>query len=351
MMVRKISGSLALFVGLAVFQPLGAQTLKPYEWDGTRPDAEAPVSITEDRILPAGSYQLGVRYLYADMSGQGYGTDSLTVDQVLSLFDVVPSEMVTHGFAVDLLLGLTNRLTLSATGIFAQKRMDHLAALEGQPNAFLFYQTEASGLQDVKVNALYDILSRRDIRFHIHGGVSVPVGAIDSDDVTPFSDPDPTQLPYTQQMGSGTVDVIPGFTFNMQNRKASLGLQGKATIRMGENDRGWALGDLYVANMWAGIKGSEWASAFLGLRYATWGNVEGFDEDLNPNESPAHNTLTQGGWRVDVPLGVNFVMPGGQFEGHRLSVEFLFPIHQDLDGPQLKHNWSVVAGWSMGLGS
>jgi hypothetical protein len=78
--------------------------------------------------------------------------------------------------------------------------------------------------------------------------------------------------------------------------------------------------------------------------------VEGFDEDLNPNESPAHNTLTQAGWRVDLPVGINFVMPEGQFEGHRLSVEFLFPIHQDLDGPQLKHNWSVAAGWSVDVG-
>ncbi len=34
-------------------------------------------------------------------------------------------------------------------------------------------------------------------------------------------------------------------SFNMQNKKASLGFQSRATIRLGENDRGWALGDLY----------------------------------------------------------------------------------------------------------
>ena len=96
------------------------------------------------------------------MSGQGYGTDSLTVNQVLNLFDVAPSEMVTQGFAVDFLWGVTDRVTLSATGIFAQKTMDHLAGLEGQPNAFLFYQTEASGIQDVAVSALYEVLSRGD---------------------------------------------------------------------------------------------------------------------------------------------------------------------------------------------
>lgn len=349
MMFRRLAPFLTLLLTAGICRPLTAQTPKPHKWSSDRPDAEAPISLTADRILPAGVLQLGIRYLYSDMSGQGAGTDSLTVNQVLNLFDAVPSELTTQGVAVDFTWGATDALTLTATGTFAQKTMDHLAALEGQANAFLFYQTQATGIQDIKVNALYNVLSRGDTRFHVHGGVSIPIGSIDTDDVTPFSDPRATQLPYTQQLGSGTLDVMPGFTFNMQNKKASLGFQGKATIRIGENDRGWALGDLYQASMWAGLKTSDWVSVSVGGRYSSWGNVEGFDEDLNPNESPAHNTLTQGGTRVDLPVGVNVVLPGGQFEGHRLGVEFLFPIHQDLDGPQLKHNWSVVAGWTMDL--
>jgi hypothetical protein len=173
------------------------------------------------------------------------------------------------------------------------------------------------------------------------------MGSIDTGDVTPFSNSNSTQLPYTQQLGSGTYDLMPGFAFNMQNEKASLGLQGRATIRLGENSRGWALGDLYEGNIWGGIKASDWVSVSLGARYSSWGNVEGFDDALNPNESPAHNTLTQAGWRVDLPMGVNLVMPEGQFSGHRLGVEFLLPIHQDLDGPQLKQRWGLAAGWTM----
>lgn len=347
MMVRKIVGVLFLLAASSLGQPLDAQNAPPHVWTADRPDARAPISITEDRIIPAGVLQFGVRYLYSDNSGQGYGTDSVTITQVLSLFDVAPSEMVTQGFAVDVLWGITDRITMSATGTFAQKTMDNLAPLEGQSNAFLFYQTKASGLQDLKVNALYNVLSRGDMRFHVFGGVSLPLGSIDTNDVTPFSDPTPAQLPYSQQMGSGTLDLMPGFSFNMQNKKASLGFQSRATIRLGENDRGWALGDLYEGNLWAGLKASHWASVSLGARFSSWGNVEGFDEAIDANESPAHNTLTQAGWRVDLPIGVNFVMPEGQFEGQRLGVEFLLPIHQDLDGPQLKHNWSIVAGWSM----
>lgn len=347
MMVRKLVGSLTFLVATGLLQPLSAQVTPAYTWDAERPDARAPISVTEDRILPKGGFQLGLRYLHSDLSGQGYGTDSLTVNQVLSLFDVSPSELATQGFGVDLAYGIADRVTLSATGTLAQKTMDNLSTLEGQPNAYLFYQTQASGIQDVKVNALYEVLATQDFRFHVTAGVSVPVGSIDADAVTPFSGDSPTQLPYSQQLGSGTVDLLPGFTFGMQNKRASFGLQGKGTIRLGENDRGWTLGDVYGANMWAGLKATDWVSISLGARYSSWGNVEGFDQDLDPNESPAHNTLTQAGWRVDLPIGMNFVMPDGQLKGHRLGIEFLFPIHQDLDGPQLKHKWSIAAGWSI----
>lgn len=347
MMVRKLAGFLTLLVASGLLQPLSAQTSPAYTWDSERPDARAPLSITEDRVLPKGVFQLGLRYLYSDMSGQGYGTDSLTIGQVLSLFDVANSKFASQGLAVDMVYGLAERVTLSATGTFAQKTMDNLSTLEGQSNAYLFYQTQASGIRDVKVSALYEVLRARDFRFHVTAGVSVPVGSVDAEAQTPFSGSLEAQLPYVQQLGSGTVDLLPGFTFGKQNKRASFGLQGNGIIRLGENDRGWTLGDFFGANMWAGLKASDWVSVSLGANFSSWGNVEGFDEYLDPNESPAHNTLTQAGWRVDLPIGLNFVMPEGQLEGHRLGLEFLFPVHQDLDGPQLKHSWSVSAGWSM----
>ena len=168
MMVRTIAGVLSLLALSTLTQPVSAQNEKPHVWDADRPDARAPMSITVDRMLPAGAFEVGFRYLYTDNSGQGYRTDSLTVNQVLGLFDVAPSEMTTQGFAVDFLWGATEYLTVAATGTFAQKTMDHLAPLDGQSNAFLFYQTQASGLQDLKVSALYDVLSRGD-RLFIYG--------------------------------------------------------------------------------------------------------------------------------------------------------------------------------------
>ena len=188
----------------------------------------APMSVTEDRVLPKGGLQFGVRYLYSDMSGQGYGTDSLTVNQVLSLFDVSPSELASQGFAVDLVYGLADRVTLSATGTFAQKTMDHLSTLEGQPNAYLFYQTQASGIQDVS--------GQCPLRGPANPGLPVPchgrgIGALGlhrggrRHPLLRHLGHPASLFPATRLRDRGS---FAGFTFNMQNKRASFGLQGKA---------------------------------------------------------------------------------------------------------------------------
>lgn len=347
MMVRKLAGVLPLLIALASAQPLAAQDTEAYRWTPNRPDAQGAVGLWGDHTLPKGELQWAVKYFHSQLKGLGYENDSLTVNQVLSTlsYDVAPSKMVSQGFSLDLLYGLDPNLTLLASGTFARKTMDHLAGVEGQVNTFLFYQTEATGLEDVKVAALYNVYDGGPMRVHVLGGVSVPVGPIDNNDVTPFSDPSKAQLPYVQQLGSGTFDLLPGFTMNIQNEKASFGVQGQGTIRLGENDRGWTLGDVYEGAAWAGYKATEWISVSLGATYSNWGNVTGFDQGLDVNQSPANNTLTQGGWRVDMPMGINVIMPPGRFGGNRLGVDFAIPLHQDLDGPQLRQSWSVVVGW------
>jgi len=345
MTFRKIVRICPVFLALLAVSPLGAQKAKVHQWSLDRPDAHGPISITEDRTLQAGELQLTLRFINQVLSGQGSGTDSLTVEQVLGLFQAVPTELLRQGVGVNLSLGLTDRLSLSATGTFVQKSMEYLSPLAGEPNFYLWYQTESMGPEDIQVTALYDVFNSGAFRAHLQGGVSIPVGPIDAGDQTPFSDPSEVQLPYQQQLGSGTLDILPGFTVSVQNEVASLGIQGKAVIRMADNSRDWALGDIYQGTMWASYVLSDYFSVSMAAQYATWGQVEGTDAELDPFQDPAANTLATAGSRIDLPVGFNLLIPEGRFAGHRLGVEFILPIHQDLDGPQLRHDWAVVVGW------
>ena len=76
------------------------------------------------------------------------------------------------------------------------------------------------------------------------------------------------------------------------------------------------------------------------------GNVHGSDPELDPAANPESDPRHLGGERLDLLFGLNFFVPKGKLKGTRLSIEGGFPIHQSLDGPQLKTNWQLNVGLS-----
>ena len=47
--------------------------------------------------------------------------------------------------------------------------------------------------------------------------------------------------------------------------------------------------------------------------------------------------------------GFNLYKPKGAFSGNRLAVEIGWPLYQDLDGPQLKSDYSLTIGWQLAI--
>jgi len=352
MKVRAIAGVLPFLALALLVQPLAAQGNEDHEWTRNRPDALGPAHLSGDFTLRPWELNVGVKFLNQRMEGQGVGSDSLTVDQVLASFAIAPTELVTQGAEVDLVLGVTDHLSVSARGVFAAKTMNQWTQDPDNPSTVWITETKTSGLQDVRLSALYSFFDQGAIRAHVQGGISVPVGGTDAtDQVLDPGNPGggivEVQLPYQQQLGSGTFDALPGFTLTIQNPVASLGVHGQAVIRMGENDRGWSLGDVYRGTVWGAYKASDHVSVFAGGRFSQWGNVEGFDQALTTADvydSPAYNSL-QEGWAAEIPVGMNILMPEGRFQGHRLALEVVFPVHQSLDWVQFRQDWGLVVGW------
>jgi len=49
---------------------------------------------------------------------------------------------------------------------------------------------------------------------------------------------------------------------------------------------------------------------------------------------------------LDLAAGANVVLPGHR---HRLALEFIVPVAQNLNGPQLEMDYSVTLGWQLAL--
>ncbi len=80
-----------------------------------------------------------------------------------------------------------------------------------------------------------------------------------------------------------------------------------------------------------------------------WGTIHGADPALNPAMVPTANPSLRGGTRASVGLGLN-LSGSGSLRGHRLAIEALLPIYQNLDGPQLESDWTLTVGGQKSFG-
>ena len=151
------------------------------------------------------------------------------------------------------------------------------------------------------------------------------------------------QLPYPMQLGSGTVDLMPGVTVVGEAGDWSWGAQTIVTLRLGENDRDYTLGNRIDGTAWIGRALGDSFTATLRLAGADWGSIDGADGALNPNMVPTADPDRRAGNRFDALLGIDWT-PGGSYR-HRLGVELGVPFHQRLDGPQLETDTTLTVGW------
>jgi len=88
------------------------------------------------------------------------------------------------------------------------------------------------------------------------------------------------------------------------------------TIRLGENDNDYRLGNILELDGWVSYEWANWLSTSFRL-----------------------NT------RIDMLFDVELYTPSGKWRGNRLGIEFGVPIYQNLEGPQLETDWIFSVGW------
>jgi hypothetical protein len=75
------------------------------------------------------------------------------------------------------------------------------------------FRTRTDGIGDIKINGMLKLWEENQNTLFLNLGVSLPTGAINESATTPVSGGNRAQLPYPMQLGSGTVDFMPGLTY------------------------------------------------------------------------------------------------------------------------------------------
>ena len=296
-----------------------------------------PVGVMGAHTHGRGGWMLSYRYMHMNMDGNRDGTGRVGTQEVLDDFMVAPLDMTMDMHMLGAMYGLTDTVTLMAMIPYLDKSMDHRTRMG------VTFTTDAEGFGDAKLTALFTMFDNGAHHVHLGAGLSLPTGSIDEKDDTPAG-PD-QQLPYPMQLGSGTFDLMPGLTYLGNSGAWSWGGQVLATLRLGDNDRDYSLGDSFDLTAWLARQLGPLFSASLRAKASFWGDIDGADKDLNPMMVPTADPDRRGGSRVDILAGLSLQGPNGPLQGHSLSLELGFPVYQKLDGPQLETDWTFIGGW------
>ncbi len=334
------------FAVLSLLSICGTTAFAQQRWTSSRPDGHAPIGVMGDHTHEKGELMLSYRWMYMDMSGNRVGTDSVSDSSVVSPsgynFLITPTQMPMQMHMFGAMYAVSNRLTLMGMTSLLSSTMD----LKTRPGGA--FSSQSTGMGDTQLTGLLVLADGHRQKIHANLGISLPTGSITQQGVTPMSAPNRTRLPYPMQLGSGTVDLLPGITYLAQSDNWSGGGQVRATLRTGTNSASYRLGNQLMATGWLSRKLNDWVSASFRVTSNNWGNIHGADPSfagaVMMRMVPTAFPNLRGGNRVDIGGGINTYIRRIRPGQLRLAVEVSHPVYQRLDGPQLQTGWQAVIG-------
>lgn len=301
-----------------------------------RPDMAPPQGVIGGMSPKQGAIMPSLQYMHMRMDGNRDGTGGVSTAEVLSQFPVAPLSMDVDMLMAGLMYGVTDDISVMAMIPYVWKSMDHVTRMGTN------FTTNAEGFGDFRMIGGYDVYKSGDHTIGLSAGLSFPTGSTDERDGTPAGSNQ--LLPYPMQNGSGTFDLLPGVTYTGRSDNWSWGSQVNAVVRLGENGDDYTLGNVYSASVWGARRWVDWLSSSARLIGEAVEDIDGADSRLNPLQVPTADPNLRAGNFLSLGLGLNFLVPTGPVEGTRLSVEGIIPVVQDLNGPQLERDYTILVG-------
>ena len=297
----------------------------------------APVGVLLDHTHARGDWTFLYRFTRIEKRHLLVGDFPVTPSQVAAKYTDVPLAWTQDTHTLGAMYAPRDRFTFALLLPVVNNRLEESAG-------GAFRTTETTGIGDAKLIFLIPFVQKGQEKTQFNFGVSFPTGSIQQTDATG------QRLPYVMQLGSGSWDAIWGITYTGVHESLSWGGQFEGQYRISTNSVGYRLGTVYHASAWVAGGFGRWLSASGRFAWTRRGNVRGADPTLLKADpvsgmptSPLNDNKLQGGTTLQVGPGVNVLLP--IFGGQRFSVEALFPIYEDLDGPQLASDVTISAGW------
>ena len=259
---------------------------------------------------------------------------------------VLPTQMTTDMHMFGMMYAPSDKVTLVAMLPYLEKEMDHITFMGGAGTTQLgTFATRSEGIGDTRLSGMIGL--HDDTMHHVHAnlGLSFPTGSNTrkGNILTPMGTRPKVRLPYPMQLGSGTYDILAGLTYTGNSNDYSWGAQYAGVFRTG-SDEGYTLGDTHNVTAWLAKQFIPMLSGSVRINYLNVDNIDGIDPTIVAPVQTA-DPDRQGKRRWDLAAGLSLLGTEGGLRGQRLAFEISKPIDQNLNGPQLKSDWMITAGY------
>lgn len=301
-----------------------------------------PISMIGAHIHTKGSFMISYRYMMMEMDGDIQSSDEISNESVFQNYMVSPQIMQKGMHMIGMMYAPLDHLTIMLMGSYSLNTMDLIT------RTGVNFTTESAGIGDVSLSGLVKFLDNDKHTMHTNLGISMPTGNINQRDDTPMMND--SKLAYPMQLGSGTWDPVLGITYRGSSGLFAWGGQSLYKLRLGKNSENYRLGDQFELIGWGSVMASESISISTSLSYIDVQKIEGSDQDLNPMMMPLFDVVNSGRSQINAGIGANFYVLNGVFKSLRISAEVKLPVHQKVNGIQMKSRWMNTIGIQYTIG-
>ena len=301
----------------------------------SRVDAHAPITVMGDHAHKTGEWMWSYRYMQMPMNAVYSQRDNIDQSHFFQETSYMnyPNIMNMNMHMIGVMWAPSDKVTVMAMTNYTEKEMTVIKKMGNQKTS-----TQANGVGDLKLTALVPLYHQKHQRVQAGVGISLPTGAIDKKSAN-------MTLGYPMQLGSGSVDLLPSITAKKQQGNWSLGLQSNAVVRLGDNAKGYRLGNTFETTAWVSKTLTKTLSSSFRLGFEAQSKIEGVHQDISgAMMNPAMDAVNSGGERLEVALGMNSKITKGFLRETRVAIEYIMPISNKTNGYQMVKDKTLVFG-------
>jgi len=293
-----------------------------------------------------------VSYRYMDMYMHDLlsGTQSESKNDVFTNYIMAPEKMNMQMHMLMGMYGITDRFTAMVMVPYLLNSMDMSMYTTGHVHGggtptSPIHSMNTNGLGDIKLHLLYAFFQKSSCQFLASLGTSVPTGSIQKKGSTTDAMYPNTRYPYGMQLGSGSVELLPGVNYIYQKSMLAFSTSVSGVYRANYNTVGYKLSPELNISSWIAYQWVSFISSSLRLEGNFSGPIDGADPKQHALLEPSANTISYGSNKVNAYIGCSFHLKG-ILSKHRLSAEYGMPLYQYVHGIQLKQKYTINASWS-----